>query len=173
MLLKIMKFFFIILLCFSYSIAQYNITGSVIGNGAGNISGDSQNMRGTVGQSIIGKTENTTYQSRIGFWYTVDWIISDINTPEELIPLKFKLFQNHPNPFNPVTTIRYALPKQSHVLLEVYNLLGQRITTLVNKQMPAGYHDVTFGVNNLTTGFYIYRIQTDGFYYVRKMLLIK
>ena len=124
-------------------------------------------------QSIIGKTENTTYQSKIGFWYTIDWIISDINTPEELISLKFELFQNYPNPFNPVTTIRYALPKQSHILLEVYNLLGQRITTLVNKQMPAGYHDVKFAVNKLTTGFYIYRIQTDGFHDVKKMVVLK
>ena len=85
----------------------------------------------------------------------------------------FELQQNYPNPFNSETLIRYALPKQSDVSLEVYNILGQRITTLVNKQMPAGFHEVTFSVNNLPSGLYIYRIQTDGFHDVKKMVLLK
>lgn len=172
-LYKIFIFLIVLFFIVSLASAQYNITRSVFSNGGALITGDNQNIRSTVGQTLIGDIGNSTYQSRIGFWYTVDWIVSDITNPENLLPMKFELFQNYPNPFNPVTTIRYALPKQADVLLEVYNLLGQSITTLVNEQMPAGFHDVQFGANNLPTGYYIYRIQTDGFNDVKKMVLVK
>ena len=146
---------------------------SVFGNGGGNLSGANQNIRGTVGQTLIGKTENTTYKLHIGFWYTIDWIISDVNTADDLLPIKFELYQNYPNPFNPVTTIRYALPTETDVLMEVYNLLGQRIKTLVNQKMSAGYHDVTFGSGTLPSGCYIYRMRTDGFHDVKRMIMMK
>ena len=89
--------------------------------------------------------------------------------------------QNFPNPFNPTTIIKYAIPavieseaKQSiGVTLKVYDILGSEVATLVNEQKEAGYHEVRFDAKHLTSGMYIYRITADKFSDVKKMLLIK
>ena len=172
-LLKIYLSFILILFFVSSTSAQYTITRGVFGNGRGNLSGDNQNVRGTVGQTLIGKTENTTFQSRIGFWYTIDWIVSDIATPEELLPLKFELFQNYPNPFNPVTVIHYSLPVTCEVDLSIYNILGQKVATLVNKQQNAGSYKVNFDASNLSSGIYVYSLHGGGIDISKKMILMK
>lgn len=100
-----------------------------------------------------------------------------------LIPDEYRLYQNYPNPFNPVTTIRYGLPQKSAVRLTVYNLLGQEVTTLVNEEREAGYHEVTLNASTLASGAYIYRLTarslspTQGrpgnFVQSRKLLLLR
>jgi len=102
--------------------------------------------------------------------------VSDIVTgveEETGIPTEYSLMQNYPNPFNPATTIRFALPKESHVKLSVYNILGQEVATLVNGFMNAGYHKVTFDATGLNTGMYIYKIQADNFVSMKKMMYVK
>ncbi|UCF63580.1 MAG: T9SS type A sorting domain-containing protein [bacterium] len=116
---------------------------------------------------------NNVFRYTSGFWYLGHLYVPINDDIFHQLPNKFELFQNYPNPFNPVTTIRYALPQKSDVLLEVYNILGQRIVTLVDKSMPAGFHDIQFGNNKLPTGFYIYRIQMNNFHDVKKMVLMK
>ncbi len=92
----------------------------------------------------------------------------------ELEPVRYSLEQNYPNPFNPSTTIRFAMPRQGHVLLEVYNVLGERIATLVSGLTPAGSHEVKFDAHGLASGMYIYRLQADGMaQLVRKMAVVK
>ncbi|MCX6175418.1 MAG: T9SS type A sorting domain-containing protein [Ignavibacteriales bacterium] len=91
----------------------------------------------------------------------------------EAIPTEFALYQNFPNPFNPTTNIKFALPKESNVTLRIYNVLGQEVETLVNKVMPAGYHTVDFNATKLSSGMYIYRIEAGDFVQVKKMLLMK
>ena len=98
---------------------------------------------------------------------------SDIIELQIDLPSKFVLQQNYPNPFNPSTTIRYEIPKSSFVILSIFDLLGREITTLINQVQNAGYHEVTFNAANLSSGIYIYRIQTDGTSQVRKMVLLK
>lgn len=88
-------------------------------------------------------------------------------------PQTFKLHQSYPNPFNPTTTIGYELPQQTDVKLEVFNILGQRIVTLVNETQTSGIHEVTFDASNLSSGVYLYRITTGQFTKSRKMLLVK
>ena len=89
-------------------------------------------------------------------------------------PLEFTLYQNFPNPFNPTTTIKYALPKASKVKLGVFNLLGQKVATLVNGFKHAGYYQVTFDGSHLPNGVYYYRLQTGGkFVQTRKLVLLK
>lgn len=92
---------------------------------------------------------------------------------KDSVPEKFTLEANYPNPFNPETVIRYALPKATQVEIEVYNAIGRHIQTLINDYRKAGYHRVTFDGSGLTSGVYLYRIKTDGFQKTRKMLLIK
>ena len=90
-----------------------------------------------------------------------------------VIPEGFKLFQNYPNPFNPTTKIKYTLPKPELVKIEVFNLLGQKITTLLNKQIESGSHEVEFTAKNLPSGIYYYRISAGEFQQVKKMVLLK
>lgn len=92
---------------------------------------------------------------------------------EEIIPTEFSLSQNFPNPFNPTTNIKFGLPKESNVVLRIYNILGEEVATLVNKVMPAGFHTVNFDASRLTSGLYIYRIEAENFVQVKKMMLMK
>lgn len=89
------------------------------------------------------------------------------------IPSNFELKQNYPNPFNPSTTIEYALPAKSFVQLNVYNVLGIKIATLVNKEINAGMHSVEFSPQNLSSGLYIYELKTNKATISRKMLYLK
>ena len=88
-------------------------------------------------------------------------------------PLNYSLLQNYPNPFNPSTVISYQIPKQSNVELEIYDILGDKITTLVNKVEPAGNHNVKFNAANLASGIYLYRLQAGNFTQTKKLMLIK
>jgi hypothetical protein len=99
-----------------------------------------------------------------------------------VIPDQFALHQNYPNPFNPITTIRYDVPEAARVTIEVYNLLGMRVRTLVSDDHQAGYHTVRWnGLNErgvaVASGMYIYRIHADGatgsFTDIRKLVLMK
>src|SRR5690554_459699 len=93
------------------------------------------------------------------------------------IPQVFSLMQNYPNPFNPMTKIEYTLPEDAEVRLDVYNSLGELVTTLHNKQMEAGYQVINFDASSLPSGTYIYRItakgKTGNFVDSKKMLLVK
>lgn len=85
----------------------------------------------------------------------------------------YKLFQNYPNPFNPVTIISYQVPKMEHVELNVFDLFGRKIETLVNKNQNAGSYQVAFNGRNLASGIYFYRINTGSFSSTKKMILAK
>jgi len=94
------------------------------------------------------------------------------------VPKDFELFQNYPNPFNPTTKIQFALVKSTKVKLLIYNVLGQKVRTLINGQIDAGVHTVVWDGRNdagqsLGSGVYFYRVQTDKFSKTRKMILMK
>ena len=81
--------------------------------------------------------------------------------------------QNYPNPFNPITKISYQLKTSSQVTLKIYDLLGRDVETLINKEMAAGYHDVTFDASSFPSGVYIYKLTTGNFTETKKMILVK
>ncbi len=85
----------------------------------------------------------------------------------------FALYQNYPNPFNPTTTIRYSIHVSGLVKIEVYNILGQEIRTLVNQYEKKGEHVIEFNANNLPSGVYIYRLTTENFTSSKKLILLK
>ncbi len=96
------------------------------------------------------------------------------NLPGNPLPLNsYSLAQNYPNPFNPSTSIQFSIPKTEFVTLEIYNLLGQIVTTLVNERQEAGMHTVKFNGSGLASGIYFYRIEAGEFSQVRKMVLIR
>jgi photosystem II stability/assembly factor-like uncharacterized protein len=85
----------------------------------------------------------------------------------------YKLEQNYPNPFNPTTTITFELKKSSFVVLKVFNVLGQEVTTLVNEKIDAGVHKVKFDGSKLSSGVFLYRMQTESFVETKKFLLLR
>ena len=88
-------------------------------------------------------------------------------------PEEYKLYQNYPNPFNPTTTIQFTLPQSDNVILKVYNILGQEVATLINKNMKAGIHKVSFNASSLSSGIYIYKLQAGSFTSAGKMIVLK
>jgi len=92
---------------------------------------------------------------------------------ESLLPGEFTLMQNYPNPFNPTTVIRYGLKEAGMVKLEVFDILGRRVQTLVNKNMQPGWYIVDFNAVNLSSGVYLYRLQSGNQVKVHKMVLVK
>jgi len=97
---------------------------------------------------------------------------------ETPLPDEFKMAQNFPNPFNPITTIRYQLPKDARVQIHIYNILGQRVRTLVDRKIKAGYHAIMWDARNdvgsqVASGVYYYRIAAGDFRDVKKMAVLK
>jgi hypothetical protein len=88
-------------------------------------------------------------------------------------PDRFTLHQNYPNPFNPKTVIRYALLVTCHLDLSIYNILGQKVATLVNKKQPAGRYEVEWDASGFATGVYYYKLTAGDYQQVKKMVLIK
>lgn len=86
---------------------------------------------------------------------------------------EFQLHQNFPNPFNPNTIIKFGLPHSEHVVLKIYDILGNEVAALLNKEVVAGVHEVEFGNSYLSSGFYFYRIMAGNFISTKKMLLVK
>jgi hypothetical protein len=89
------------------------------------------------------------------------------------LPSGFRLEQNYPNPFNPATKIQFDLPLQGYAELEVFDILGRKITTLVNSQLQAGTHTFTWDASRFSSGVYLYRLVTKGGVFTKKMTLIK
>lgn len=98
-----------------------------------------------------------------------------VNSVRDLDELanSFELSQNYPNPFNPSTLIKFAIPQTSDVSLRIYNILGQEVRTLVNREMKAGSYEVTFNANELASGIYFYSIQAGNYTATKKMMLLK
>lgn len=96
-----------------------------------------------------------------------------VSNEQEETPFKLSLNQNYPNPFNPTTTISYSLETSDNIQLDVFNIQGQKVATLYEGKQQQGAHDVTFDASNLSSGVYIYRLQTSLQTITRQMVLIK
>jgi hypothetical protein len=128
----------------------------------------------------LDKNENvvvTGSGSGTGLYYfvTVKYIQGPnaVEQTDETIPKDFALYQNYPNPFNPSTTIHFELPKETHVTLKVYNMLGQEMMTLVNENKDVGRYEVKFNASTLSSGVYYYRLVAGQFMETKKLILIR
>ena len=100
-------------------------------------------------------------------------LLTDVEIKKPEAPLEFSLEQNYPNPFNPETTINYELPITDYVEITVFNVLGQKVHSLVNRRQTAGQYSVTFNAEGLPSGLYIYQIKAGNFIQTRKMILLR
>jgi hypothetical protein len=131
------------------------------------------NIFGILGDVFIKSGSSQNFRFNDDFLFTGNILTDSKDIHNLSIPDRYELQQNYPNPFNPSTKIEYAIPEEGFVNLTVYNLIGQVVEEIVNEYKRAGYYDVTFNANNLSSGFYIYRITSGKFNTTKKMLLIK
>lgn len=114
---------------------------------------------------------NYSFHSNMGVFKVTEGATDVKET--ELVPERYSLSQNFPNPFNPTTVINYELPFSGNVSLRVYDVIGREVTTLVNETQQAGSYSVNFNASNLATGVYYYKISAGSFVSVKKMILVK
>jgi hypothetical protein len=117
--------------------------------------------------SSLGKTSADENRFRIAVLPGREWDI------EGYIPRTPEIHQNYPNPFNPATSIKFSVPKQTRVRLEVFNVLGQRVTTLADQEFQAGFHTVTWNARGVASGMYLCRFAADKELKTIKMILLK
>ncbi len=172
-LILIFTLFFLIYF-FDPGNAQYVLKNSVFSNGGAVITDSSNyNLRSVTGQDLVGASSDNSWFIYSGFLYSDGTIYTGIEDLFSDLPGSFELYQNYPNPFNPVTNIKFALPKPADVKIDVFNILGQHVATLLDTKKPAGYHLINFNANRLSSGLYFYTIRTDHFSKVKKMMLVK
>ena len=98
---------------------------------------------------------------------------SDVNSEKNIIVKDYKSEQNYPNPFNPTTTINFTIPTVGSTKLSIYDVLGQEVVVLVNKEMNAGSYKCQFDASNLTSGLYLYKLQSNDYSQAKKMILLR
>ena len=163
----------ILLILPAAGVAQFVMPYSVVGSGGGEMTGTSLVMNGTVGQAAIGVVSGPNNINQIGFWYRPGWILTGVEDSGDLYPNSFWLGQNHPNPFNPVTTIQFGLPKSAHVTMKLYDASGREVMTLIDGQVDAGFHDTVVDGSSLASGVYFCRMVSERFVEARKLVLLK
>lgn len=177
---KCVHFILLLFLIYSHaSFTQNQIPLNIIGSGGERSSNTDFVLNSSTGEVFTGKSLNASNQQYSGFWYIYsNSLTTSIENEEDIMPDNFKLEQNYPNPFNPSTTIRYSIPlnvkgQTSNVILKVYDVLGNEIATLVNEEKPEGSYEVEFNASSLSSGMYLYRLQTGDFIAVKKIILLK
>ncbi len=153
--------------------AQITMPYSVVGCGGGEMSGTNHTVLGTVGQACIGVVSGPSHTNEIGFWYRPGWILTGIEDEGDLLPATYWMGQNHPNPFNPITTLQFALPDRAHVVMKLYDASGREVRTLIDREMDPGYHRTVIEGSGLASGVYFCRMVAGKFIESRKLVLLK
>ena len=154
------------------AVADYDIPQCVLGGGGGRMSGTSYILSGTVSQTAIGRITGTSYIHGIGFWYQAQAYASD--APEiEVVPTCFALGPSYPNPGGPVTTLRLAIPHTARVALRLYDVTGRQVRTLLEGELPPGFHTVPLDGTALAAGVYFCRMIAPAFSETRRLVLVK
>ena len=99
--------------------------------------------------------------------------IETLSSNTTLNPINFEINQIYPNPFNPLTTIRYGLTQNSDIQISIYDITGKLITTLINEFQTSGYHSITWDASNFSSGIYFLKMSVENFTATRKLVLIK
>lgn len=162
---------------YSYAGHTANDTLAAIGNNATNfvVASQFQDPRYFGGTGDPGTQPGFTRAMRtmINWIQASGSIILGTENNYTSVPNAFSLSQNYPNPFNPTTNINFTIPKSGVVSLKVYDMLGKEVMTLVNEFRSAGAHTVNFNASRFASGTYFYRLETNGFVDVKKMMLVK
>lgn len=173
--MKTIKILFVILpmLVVSLLKAQPVLRATVMGNGGVSFAQSGTTFLGaTIGQPIAGLVSAGTTKLGQGFWFSSEEIIGvrEIESPSANA---LSLDQNYPNPFNPSTSIRFSLPEQSAIELNIYDALGHHVKTIVDQTMLSGVYEARFEATGLPGGVYLYELRTRSQVVTRSMILCK
>ena len=164
--------FIIMLVCILLFIqglyAQYNISKSVFINGTATSNNSNYILKGTTGNSTTGKSSGVSYNLN-----SVIFTMTDIEKIDISLPDNYKLFRNYPNPFNPITNIKFQLPEFTHVRLSVYDLTGRLINTIIDENMDAGTYTIKWDASKLNSGVYVIKIHALNYLSSVKCILLK
>jgi hypothetical protein len=139
---------------------------------------DAAELEGGVYTGTVQVLSNDPDESIIDIPVTFTVNATGVDDPAENLPTEFALHQNYPNPFNPDTDIKFDLPKDSHVKLEIFNVLGQKVTTVLDEDMRAGYRSVIWNGtdnngNEVSSGVYFYKLIAGDHVFTKKMMMLK
>ena len=151
--------------------AQIESARSVVGCGAGGGGGANHVIKGTVGQAAIGVVSGPQWLHKIGFWASPPTSTGLEDLPP--LPATYDLMQNHPNPFNPTTTIRFGVPDAARVTIRLYDIRGRVLETLVDEEQAPGWHDFVLRAESMPSGVYFYGMEAGDYREVRKLVLLK
>lgn len=152
--------------------AQFQISREVLATGGDSMGSPNFGVRGTVGESASGALSGPTFAAALGFWAEPGPVVTTVD-PGPRLPAEVALDQNHPNPFNPRTTIPFALPRESRVTLRIFDAAGRLVRELVDEVRPAGSHQASFSAQSLSSGVYYCRLEADGLVRTRALVLLK
>lgn len=131
-------------------------------------------LKSVVGQVFIGTTQQSNLQVISGFLADTLFrsTIVDVKNQEQL-PTSYSLWQNYPNPFNPSTTIHFEIPKETHITLKVYNMLGQEVLIVLDEKRSPGRYNIRIDASSLASGVYFYRFVSEDFSSTKKLILVR
>jgi len=152
--------------------AQNSLDHHVVANGAADVAAGGWWLRGTLGQPVVGGNGDLNYTASIGFWrvYQRRAVTGIGDSPTT--PGKFHLFQNFPNPVRSHTAIRFYLPEQLQVRLQIFDVRGRLVGTLVDEVLPAGEHVLQLRRSHLAGGLYWYRLDAGAFRAEKRFIVI-
>jgi len=133
-------------------------------------------VRKNLGGIMIWELSQDMYNGKQPLLETISKTFGNYTSIEETKPEvvdNYKLYNNYPNPFNPSTTIKFSIPKSSMVKLILYNVLGQKVRVLINRELSSGNHEAEFNASNLSSGIYFYTLISGNFIQTKKMILLK
>src|SRR5687768_898434 len=149
--------------------AAVTLTRSVFGTGGGNSASANLSARSTVGQTLVGAATGSSQTIRSGFWHGASGVVAVDAPTAPVSPGTFRLWPNHPNPFNPVTRVAYDVPLDGgHVRIQVLDVSGSPVAVLVDEPQAAGHHDVVWDGRNsqgqpVASGIYFCEMAALGF----------
>ncbi len=171
----VLSIVFMLLVCSNLMIGQTSrIFSSVFDMGFGASRHLNTSAKSLVGQVFVGTALGPNTRMEAGFLADTllrGPLVAVKGTGE--LPTTFALYQNYPNPFNPSTTINFDLPHATHVVLRVYNILGQEVLTLVDRIEQPGHKSVQFYVGNIASGVYFCRLRAGQYVDVKKMVVLR
>ena len=149
------------------------VARSVMANGGTRCSRAAYAASATAGQPIVGSVAGSSYISGAGFWYQTWAVYAGLDEPDDPAPSKFWLSQNCPNPFGQTTSIRFAVPRPSHVSIVIYDVRGRQALTLADEDMAPGYYARALAGEALSNGVYFCQLRAERFVMTRKITLAK
>lgn len=152
--------------------AQPRLAIDLIAGGGAPMASSGYAVRGSAGQTATGGASSPSFATRAGFWLDLGSPATSVGDDHDR-PRVLSLVQNHPNPFNPSTTITFALPARSRVRLAVYDLAGRLVAELIDEVRTPGVYEQSFAPTELASGVYLYRLEADGVARQRKLILLK